>query len=85
MNSEGTTEPPSFVSATAATEPLPAPAPAPFGMRCLKSARREAIDRFEIEYVRALLQRSQGNVTRAAAMAEVSRQVIHKLIAKHGL
>jgi DNA-binding NtrC family response regulator len=53
--------------------------------RCLRKARREAIDRFEVEYVRALLERSEGNVTRAAAIADVSRQVIHKLIAKHRL
>ena len=53
--------------------------------RCLRRARREAIDRFEVEYVRALLERAEGNVTRAAAIADVSRQVIHKLIAKHRL
>ncbi len=54
-------------------------------LRCLKAARREAIDRFEVEYIRALLKRAGGNVTRAAALAEVSRQVIHKLIARHRL
>ena len=53
--------------------------------RRLKAARRAAIDRFEVEYVRELLQRSQGNVTKAAILADVSRQVIHKLIAKHRL
>ncbi|HXK18578.1 MAG TPA: helix-turn-helix domain-containing protein [Polyangiaceae bacterium] len=53
--------------------------------RSLRRARREAIDRFEVEYVRALLERAGGNVTRAAAIADVSRQVIHKLIAKHRL
>lgn len=52
---------------------------------CLKAARRAAIDRFEIEYVRALLEKAGGNVTRAATFAEVSRQVIHKLMAKHRL
>jgi DNA-binding NtrC family response regulator len=49
----------------------------------LKAARREAINRFEVEYLRSVLQKSEGNVTRAAAIADVSRQVIHKLIAKH--
>jgi two-component system nitrogen regulation response regulator GlnG len=53
--------------------------------RSLRNARREAVDRFEVEYIRALLQKSEGNVTRAAALAEVSRQVIHKLITKHRL
>lgn len=52
---------------------------------CLKDARRAAIDRFEVEYVRILLQKAGGNVTRAAALADVSRQIIHKLIARHGL
>ena len=52
---------------------------------CLKAARRAAIDRFEVEYVRALLEKAGGNVTRAATFAEISRQVIHKLIAKHRL
>jgi len=53
--------------------------------RSLRRARRDAIDRFEIAYIRALLEKSEGNVTRAAAIADVSRQVIHKLIAKHRL
>jgi len=52
---------------------------------CLKVARRAAIDRFEVEYLRILLQKAGGNVTRAAALADVSRQIIHKLIARHGL
>jgi len=51
----------------------------------LRLARRQAVDRFEVEYVQALLRKSKGNVTKAAAIAEVSRQVIHKLIAKHRL
>ncbi len=54
-------------------------------VRSLRKARRDAINRFEVEYIRDLLQRSEGNVTRAAAIADVSRQVIHKLIAKHRL
>ena len=74
----------SSVSSPAALENPIAASPKAL-VRSLKSARREAIDRFEVEYVRALLQKSEGNVTRAAAMADVSRQVIHKLIAKHRL
>lgn len=75
------------VSAVAASEPLASPAspPSSVEVRSLKAARREAINRFEIEYVRAVLAKSDGNVTRAAAIADVSRQVIHKLIAKHRL
>jgi transcriptional regulator with PAS, ATPase and Fis domain len=51
----------------------------------LRVARRTAADTFEKRYVEHVLGKSEGNVTRAAAIAEVSRQVIHKLMAKHGL
>jgi transcriptional regulator with GAF, ATPase, and Fis domain len=51
----------------------------------LRVARRNAADVFEKHYVEHVLSKSDGNVTRAAALAEVSRQVIHKLMAKHGL
>jgi two-component system response regulator GlrR len=51
----------------------------------LRVARRNAADNFERRYLQAVLAKSDGNVTRAAAIAEVSRQVIHKLISKHGL
>jgi transcriptional regulator with PAS, ATPase and Fis domain len=54
-------------------------------LRALRLARREVIDRFERSYVTTLLKRTQGNVSAAAAIAQVSRQSIHKLIAKHGL
>ncbi|HYQ44863.1 MAG TPA: sigma 54-interacting transcriptional regulator [Polyangiaceae bacterium] len=51
----------------------------------LRIARRDASDDFERRYLRALLARTQGNVTRAAAIAEVSRQMIQKLMRKQGL
>jgi transcriptional regulator with GAF, ATPase, and Fis domain len=51
----------------------------------LRTARRNAADAFEKRYVEHVLGKSEGNVTRAAAIAEVSRQVIHKLMTKHGL
>ncbi len=51
----------------------------------LRSARREAADAFERDYLRQVLGRSGGNVTRAAAIAEVSRQMVQKLMRKHGL
>jgi DNA-binding NtrC family response regulator len=49
----------------------------------LRIARRAASDRFEQAYVDALLARTQGNVTRAAAIAEVSRQMMQKLLRKY--
>ena len=51
----------------------------------LRVARREASDQFERSYLESLLQRTGGNVTRAAAIAEVSRQMIQKLMRRHGI
>jgi transcriptional regulator with PAS, ATPase and Fis domain len=50
----------------------------------LRVARREASEAFERAYLRQALELSQGNVTRAAALAEVSRQMLQKLMRKHG-
>ena len=51
----------------------------------LREARRAAAAAFEREYVTLLLMESGGNITRAAAMAGVSRQMIQKLARKYGL
>ncbi|GMV14057.1 MAG: sigma 54-dependent Fis family transcriptional regulator [Polyangiaceae bacterium] len=51
----------------------------------LRIARREAGDDFERAYLEFVLQRSGGNVTRGAALAEVSRQMMQKLMRKHGM
>jgi transcriptional regulator with GAF, ATPase, and Fis domain len=50
----------------------------------LRIARRDASEAFERAYLARVLSRSQGNVTRAAAIAEVSRQMVQKLMRKHG-
>ena len=55
----------------------------PTQLEPLRIARRAASDRFEQAYVGALLARTQGNVTRAAAIAEVSRQMLQKLLRKY--
>ena len=51
----------------------------------LRIARRTSADAFERDYLHALLRRMQGNVSRAAAIAEVSRQMVQKLMRKHGV
>ncbi|HEX5659448.1 MAG TPA: sigma 54-interacting transcriptional regulator [Polyangiales bacterium] len=51
----------------------------------LRVARRDAADVFEREYVVDVLQRASGNPVRAALLAEVSRQMIQKLMRKHGI
>jgi two-component system, NtrC family, response regulator GlrR len=67
-------------------EPRPAaPVSSTEPVQPLRIARREASEAFERAYLMHLLERSEGNVTRAAAMAEVSRQMVQKLMRKHGV
>jgi DNA-binding NtrC family response regulator len=49
------------------------------------TARRLAIDAFEREYLSRLLAGAGGNVSRAAATANLSRQMLHRLLRKHDL
>jgi DNA-binding NtrC family response regulator len=51
----------------------------------LRVARRDAADHFERAYLTDVLQRAGGNPVRAALLAEVSRQMIQKLMRKHGI
>lgn len=51
----------------------------------LREARRRATDAFERTYLQQLLRRADGNVTHAAPIAEVSRQMLQKLMRKHGV
>jgi transcriptional regulator with PAS, ATPase and Fis domain len=51
----------------------------------LRVARRQAGDAFEREYLTKLLESADGNAHRAAAMAEVSRQMIQRLLRRHGM
>ena len=51
----------------------------------LREARQNAIDAFEKSYLKFVLHRAQGNITRAAASVEISRQMFHKLLRKHAI
>jgi len=51
----------------------------------LPVARREASEAFERNYLETILRRTDGNVQRAAAVAEVSRQMVQKLMRKYGI
>jgi transcriptional regulator with GAF, ATPase, and Fis domain len=74
------------VLASSQAQPSSSPAPAePRATLPLRVARRESNDAFEKSYVEEVLEKAQGNVTRAAAIAEVSRQLLTRLISKHGL
>ena len=70
-----TSSAPTAAGAEAPTDPAPP----------LRVARREATEAFERQYVEGVLARTAGNVTRAAAVAEVSRQMMQKLMRKHGI
>jgi len=51
----------------------------------LADARRRAQDDFERAYIEETLRACDGNVTRAAELAGVSRQQMTRLLARHGL
>ena len=59
-------------------------APAATPLLPLRVARRENSDAFERDYLALALGVAGGNVTQAAALAEVSRQNLQKLLKKHG-
>jgi transcriptional regulator with GAF, ATPase, and Fis domain len=72
---------PSQVPMSASPQTNPPQAP----LLPLRTARREATESFERRYLQSLLERTTGNVTRAASIAEVSRQMVQKLMRKHGI
>jgi DNA-binding NtrC family response regulator len=61
---------------------LRAPGPADTA-QAYAEARKQAIHEFERTYVRALLSRCQGNVSRAAREAKIDRVYLHRLIRRH--
>jgi DNA-binding NtrC family response regulator len=54
-------------------------------LRPLSEARGQAGDEFERRYLTEALARADGNISAAAELAGVSRQLFTKLVAKHGL
>ncbi|MDB4969885.1 MAG: ATPase [Myxococcales bacterium] len=48
-------------------------------------ARRAALDRFERAYCATLLEEAGGSVGRAAERAGISRQMLHRIMRRHGL
>jgi transcriptional regulator with PAS, ATPase and Fis domain len=51
----------------------------------LRDAREEAITQFERHYLRAKLAENDGNVAQTAEAIGVSRQLVYRLIERHGL
>ncbi len=50
-----------------------------------KEAKEKLVDAFERRYVATLLERHEGNVSRAAAEARIDRNYLARLAKKHGL
>ena len=50
-----------------------------------KTAKREWTDSFEQKYLHTLLNRHNGNISRAAVEAQVNRKTIHRLLKRHRL
>ena len=48
-------------------------------------AKAEAVSTFEKEYLRALLERNGGNISRAARQAGIDRKTIHRMLLKYQL
>jgi DNA-binding NtrC family response regulator len=49
------------------------------------AAKRRVIREFEVAYLKALLEQTQGNISRAAALAGLQRTALHRLLLRHGL
>jgi|SRR5579859_12754 len=63
----------------------PSRAPSEDDIEPLRSARRNAMTAFELKYLEKVLSRSQGSIARAAALSKVSRQMLQKMMRKHGV
>ncbi|MEO6572299.1 MAG: helix-turn-helix domain-containing protein, partial [Polyangiaceae bacterium] len=50
-----------------------------------RDARERIGDRFEASYLAAKLREHDGNVAKAAASMGISRQLVHRLMTRHGL
>jgi transcriptional regulator with GAF, ATPase, and Fis domain len=66
-------------------ESPPAPVVGQIGPVPLRLARRDAMAEFERHYLESLREAAGGNISRAATLSGVSRQMLHRLIRKHGV
>ncbi|HYH98646.1 helix-turn-helix domain-containing protein, partial [Hyalangium sp.] len=75
------------VAPTPVDKPRPASAPTatlelelPF-----KEAKERLVEGFERDYLKSLIERCEGNISRAAREAGIARLYVRKLLKKHGL
>jgi DNA-binding NtrC family response regulator len=50
-----------------------------------KLAKNQLVDHFEKDYIVKLLERNQGNISRAAREAQIERAYLQRLVRKHDL
>jgi DNA-binding NtrC family response regulator len=50
-----------------------------------KPAKQTVVDAFEVAYLQALMQRNDGNITRSAQEAGLTRYHLRELLKRHGL
>ena len=50
-----------------------------------KQAKQTVVDAFEIAYLQALMLRNEGNITRSAQEAGLTRYHLRELLKRHGL
>ncbi|WP_437579006.1 sigma 54-interacting transcriptional regulator [Sorangium sp. So ce887] len=83
--SERSSTPPGSRSPGSASPDAAREAPAANIEMPFKEAKEAIIDRFERDYLAALLEWSNGNVSRAARKAGLDRMYLHRLLQRHGL
>jgi DNA-binding NtrC family response regulator len=75
-----------LVSLPGAAAPAESAAGPPFDAALSYRANKERWeDEFEKRYLSWLMQRSQGNISRAAREADMDRKYLHKLLKKHSI
>ena len=53
--------------------------------RPYNDARAELVDHFERRYIKALIKRADGNISRASRIGEMNRAYLTRLLKRHGL
>jgi transcriptional regulator with GAF, ATPase, and Fis domain len=61
------------------------PAPQTAALLPFRSAKEKAVELFERSYIEPLLERNEGNVSRAAREARMDRMYLHQLAQKYGI
>ena len=80
-------EPPPSAEPAIVAEPLQS-APPPgldSGIKPLRLARREAVREFERQYLARLVKETGGEIRRSTGIAGVTRQLLQRLLRKHGM